>query len=197
MGRAAAAAPNAPAGGSANPAFEPSSALATIAPSGFFLPRSFHDTPEQQAVNAFFSNYILIPRHPFSERGYLECLLPLYQNTRHDSLLSLATVAMALAIQGTSPPNKRCRVLSQDYFGKALIKTGKAIRDPIESLKDETLIAVLLLSFYEVRCSPTVKSSTLISLHQSRLFFSTPSFPRRHGMSSMLRREMRSINVHR
>ncbi|KAL8969247.1 MAG: hypothetical protein Q9197_004439 [Variospora fuerteventurae] len=127
----------------------PSSALATIAPSGFFLPRSFHDTPEQQAVNTFFSNYILIPRHPFSERGYLECLLPLYQNTRHDSLLSLATVAMALAIQGTSPPNKHCRVLSQDYFGKALIKTGKAIRDPIESLKDETLIAVLLLSFYE------------------------------------------------
>ncbi|KAI4137298.1 MAG: hypothetical protein LQ341_005208 [Variospora aurantia] len=166
VGRAAAAAPNAPAGGSANPAFEPSSALATIAPSGFFLPRSFHDTPEQQAVNAFFSNYILIPRHPFSERGYLECLLPLYQNTRHDSLLSLATVAMALAIQGTSPPNKRCRVLSQDYFGKALIKTGKAIRDPIESLKDETLIAVLLLSFYE-RVLATSESKQISGVHDT------------------------------
>lgn len=197
MGRAAAAAPNAPAGGSSTPAFEPSSALATIAPSAFFLPRSFHDTPEQQAVNAFFSNYILIPRHPFSERGYLECLLPLYQNTRHDSLLSLATVAMALAIQGTSPPNKHCRVLSQDYLGKALIKTGKAIRDPIESLKDETLIAVLLLSFYEVRCSPTVKSSSVISLHQSHLFSFSPSVPCRHGISLMFRRELGSISIHR
>lgn len=131
----------------------PSSAIATTANSGLFLPKSFQETPEQQAVNAFFANYVLIPRHPYSKRGYLECLLPLYQNTRHDSLLSLATSAMALAIEGGSPSTQHYRQISRSYFGKALVKTSRAIRDPVESVKDETLMSVLLLSFYEVRLS--------------------------------------------
>ena len=129
----------------------PSSAIATTAFSGLFLPKAFQDSPEQQAINAFFSNYILIPRHPLSRRGYLECLLPLYQNTRHDSLLSLATSAMALVIEGASPSTQHYREISRSFFGKALVKTSKAIRDPVESVQDETLMAVLLLSFYEVR----------------------------------------------
>ncbi|KAL8999451.1 MAG: hypothetical protein Q9188_005878 [Gyalolechia gomerana] len=127
----------------------PSSAIATTASSGLFLPKSFQDSPEQQAVNSFFSTYIVIHRHPYSRRGYLDCLLPLYQNTRHDSLLSLATTAISLAIQGTSPKTRHYRDISPYYFGKALQKTSRAIRDPIESVKDETLMAVLLLSFYE------------------------------------------------
>ncbi|KAI4123511.1 MAG: hypothetical protein LQ338_005235 [Usnochroma carphineum] len=129
----------------------PSSAIATTATSGLLLPKSFQGTPEQQAINTFFSNYILIPRHPLMKRGYLECLLPLYQNTRHDSLLSLATTAMALAIEGGSPSTQHYRQVSRSYFGKALVKTGRAIRDPVESIKDETLMSVLLLSFYESR----------------------------------------------
>ncbi|KAL8936618.1 MAG: hypothetical protein Q9216_004833 [Gyalolechia sp. 2 TL-2023] len=127
----------------------PSSAIATTASSGLFLPKAFQDSPEQQAVNSFFSTYILIPRHPYSRRGYLDCLLPLYQNTRHDSLLSLATTAISLAVQGGSPRTRHYRDISPSYFGKALLKTSRAIRDPIESVKDETLMAVLLLSFYE------------------------------------------------
>ncbi|KAL8801818.1 MAG: hypothetical protein Q9182_004225 [Xanthomendoza sp. 2 TL-2023] len=117
------------------------------------LPKSFQDAPEDQAVNAFFQNYVLIPRHPYSRRGYLDCLLPLYQTTRHDSLLSLATTAIAMAVEGGSPSTAHYRQLSHSFFGKALVKTGRAIRDPIESVRDETLMAVLLLSFYEV-CNP-------------------------------------------
>lgn len=119
------------------------------------LPRSFHDSPEQQAVNGFFVNYVLIRRHPYSRRGYLDCLLPLYQNARDDSLLSLATTAMALAIEGGSPSTAHYRKLSHSFFGRALVKTSRAIRDPIESVKDETLMSVLLLSFYEV-CIPLI-----------------------------------------
>ncbi|KAL8965929.1 MAG: hypothetical protein Q9183_003612 [Haloplaca sp. 2 TL-2023] len=127
----------------------PSSAVATTATSGLSLPRPLLEPPERPAVNAFMCDYVLIPRHPYSRRGYLDCLLPLYQTTRHDSLLSLATAAVALAIEGGSPSNRHYRELSRSFFGKALVKTSKAIRDPIDSIKDETLMAVLLLSFYE------------------------------------------------
>ncbi|KAL8956525.1 MAG: hypothetical protein Q9193_005977 [Seirophora villosa] len=132
-----------------NEAFPPRSAVATTATSGYFLPPSFQDTPEQQAFNAFFDNYILISRHPFSKRACLECLLPLYKNTRHDSLLSLATTAMALAIQRGPPSTRHFGNISRAYFTKALVKASKAIRDPVESIKDETLMSILLLSFYE------------------------------------------------
>ncbi|KAL8677730.1 MAG: hypothetical protein Q9186_005865 [Xanthomendoza sp. 1 TL-2023] len=133
----------------------PSAHIASPANSGYLqslqlqLPKSFQDAPEDQAVNAFFHNYVLIPRHPYSRRGYLDCLLPIYQNARHDSLLSLATTAIALAIEGGSPSTAHYRQLSHSFFGKALVKTGRAIRDPVESVKDETLMSVLLLSFYE------------------------------------------------
>lgn len=153
----------------------PSSAIATTASSGLFLPKSFQDAPEQQAVNSFFSTYIVIHRHPYSRRGYLDCLLPLYQITRHDSLLSLATTAIALAVQGGSPKTRHYRDISPSYFGKALQKTSRAIRDPVESVKDETLMAVLLLSFYEVRISLphlyiTCAASCCCSSHLSCLF---------------------------
>ena len=42
--------------------------------------------------------------------------------------------------------------LGRTTFGRALQKTSAAIRDSVESIKDETLMAVLLLGLYEVRC---------------------------------------------
>ncbi|KAL8684918.1 MAG: hypothetical protein Q9218_008072, partial [Villophora microphyllina] len=144
----------------------PSSAIiATTATTGYSLPKSLHEPPETQAVNAFISNYVSIPRHPYSRRGYLDCLLPLYQNTRHDSLLSLAVAAMALAIEGGPPSSQHYRELSRSFFGKALVKTSRAIRDPVESVKDETLMSVLLLSFYEVCIKADWSSFRSLSPH--------------------------------
>ncbi|KAL8723977.1 MAG: hypothetical protein Q9166_008198 [cf. Caloplaca sp. 2 TL-2023] len=154
-----------------NGSFLPSShSFASPANSGYFLPlslpKSFQDSPEDQAINGFFQNFVLIPRHPYSRRGYVDCLLPLYQNTRHDSLLSLATTAMALAVEGGSPSTAHYRQLSRSFFGRALFKTSRAIRDPVESIKDETLMAVLLLSFYE-RVLATSESKPISGVHDT------------------------------
>ena len=172
-----------------------SSHIASPTYSGYFLPlslpKSFHDSPEEQAINGFFQNYVLIPRHHHSRRGYLDCLLPLYQNARHDSLLSLATTAMALAIEGGAPSRAHYRKLSQSFFGRALVKTGRAIRDPVESIKDETLMAVLLLSFYEV-CSfyhPLFYHHYLFCKKLHYPIFFLPS-PNKNGMSTMFRRQL-------
>ncbi|KAL8913327.1 MAG: hypothetical protein Q9171_001804 [Xanthocarpia ochracea] len=144
------------------------SSFASPTNSGYYLPlsKSFQDSPEEQAINGFFQNYVLIPRHPYSRRGFLDCLLPLYQNTRHDSLLSLATTAIALIIESGSPSTAHYRQLSQSFFGRALVKTGKAIRDPVESVKDETLMSVLLLSFYE-RVLATAEAKDISGVHDT------------------------------
>ena len=80
--------------------------------------------------------------------GYIDCLLPLYTQAAENSLLHLVIDAVSLAIAGRS--SRRSFHLGQSAFGKALARTKKAIEDPIESLQDETLIAVLFLGLYEV-----------------------------------------------
>ena len=111
----------------------------------------FNDFPEQQAICAFFLDFVLLPRNPDSVQGHLEHLLPLYHKTTAESPLSLATSAVALAFSGNSPARQRDQALGRSIFGRALRKTGAAIRNPLESGKDETLMAVLLLGLYEVR----------------------------------------------
>ena len=119
------------------------------------LRRMFNDFPEQQAICAFFLDFVLLPRHPDSVRGHLEHLEPLYRNTSADSPLSLATSSVALVMSSNSHARERDWQLSRTTFGRALQKTSAAIRDPVESVKDETLMAVLLLGLYEVRCLPS------------------------------------------
>ncbi|KAL9124221.1 MAG: hypothetical protein Q9217_006428 [Psora testacea] len=113
------------------------------------VPRMFDDLPEQQAICAFFLDFVLLPRHPDSVRGHLEHLLPLYQRTSPHSPLSLATSSVALAVSGNSQSRPWNQQRARTTFGQALKKTSAAIRDPIESFKDETLMAVLLLGLFE------------------------------------------------
>ena len=114
------------------------------------VPRMFNDFPQQQAICAFFLDFVLLPHHPDSVRGHLEHLVPLYKNTHSDSPLTLATSSVALAISGGSPIRRNDAQLGRTFFGRALHRTSAAIRDPLESKKDETLMAVLLLGLYEV-----------------------------------------------
>lgn len=114
------------------------------------LPRTLAETPVEFAICTFFNQFVLVPVHPDGQRGFLECLLPLYTATRHDSLLSVATSAVALTISGGSPMRRADYQLGRLVFGKALRMAAAAIQDPVASTEDETLMAVLLLGFYEV-----------------------------------------------
>ena len=116
-----------------------------------FEPNS--STLEDLAVCSFMSNFVLIPRHREAFRGFLDALPTLFNNAPNGSVLPLATSALSLAIAGGRSSCSREAILSAKNFGKALVETNKAIRDPVESLKDETLMAVLVLSLYEVSLS--------------------------------------------
>lgn len=91
-----------------------------------------------------------MPSHPDFQCGFFQYLRPLYTTARHNSILSLATSAVALTIAGRHPGRKSSARLAQSMFGMALRGTSLALEDPILSLQDETLMAVLVLGFYEV-----------------------------------------------
>lgn len=128
------------------------------------LPRSIAENPEELAICAFFTHFVLVPFHPDGQRGFLDCLLPLYTVTRHDSLLSVATAAIALTVSGGNPWKRADYRLGRLMFGKALRMAAAAIQDPIASTEDETLMAVLLLGFYEVSGCFTVDGSEVVRL---------------------------------
>ncbi|KAL2052527.1 hypothetical protein ABVK25_007087 [Lepraria finkii] len=142
--------------------------VAENAPSGEAIPRIFNDFPEQQAICAFFLDFVLHPRHPDSVQGHLEHLLPLYQNTTPDSPLSLATSSVALVLSGSSPTRRSDQQLGRTIFGRALRKTSAAIRNPTESKKDETLMAVLLLGLFEkIMASADASKSDMTKMHNA------------------------------
>ena len=93
----------------------------------------------------FFSNFVNILRHPDTNRGYINALVPLYNAARPDSALYAAVAAVSLAIFEGSHNQ-----LAQRSFGEAITAAQTALQDPKESLEDETLMAVLLLSLFEV-----------------------------------------------
>jgi hypothetical protein len=114
------------------------------------LPRPLAESPEQFALCHFFNLFVLVPIHPDGPRKFLACLLPLYTATRHDSLLSAATSAVALAVSAGTPWRRDHFRLAFVAFGKALRKAAAVMQDPLTATEDETLMAVLLLGFYEV-----------------------------------------------
>jgi hypothetical protein len=128
------------------------------------VPRSLTESPEQFAICDFFSQFILVPLHPDGQRGFLDCLLPLYITTRYDSLLSVATTAVALAVSGGTPWRRADFHLGRVVFGKALRMAATIIQDPIAAMEDETLMAVLLMGFYEVRTDSSTDSGLIVSV---------------------------------
>ena len=121
----------------------------------------FNDLQEQEAICAFFLDFVHLPRNPDSVQGHLHHLLPLYANTGPESPLSLATSAVALVLSGSSPTRRADQQLARQKFGKALQKTSVAIQNPAESKRDETLMSVLLLGLYEVSCSMIFSSQCI------------------------------------
>ena len=89
-------------------------------------------------------------RHPETSRGFLEILLPIYQESSRSSPLSSTTSAVALLMLGARPDHRFMQQMGRAALGNALGVINKAIQDPIQSKSDEVLMGVLLLGFAEV-----------------------------------------------
>lgn len=119
------------------------------------VPHPLYEPEETNALCFFVSTFVLYTRDAQADRGFVELLPFLFNSLRVESPLSLCLAAASNVLFGKwerkSPGAERHAFSS---YAKAVKVTRAALQDPIESMTDETLMAVCLLGFYEV--SPIV-----------------------------------------
>jgi hypothetical protein len=114
------------------------------------VPATITMPPEYETVPFFFKNFIALPQQAESTRGFLEYLVPLYNKARPASVLHLATTAVAMATCGQYPGRQVLLREAVSTYGKALKKLNDDLKDPVMSKSDETVLAILMFSLYEV-----------------------------------------------
>lgn len=120
-------------------------------------------TSAEQAVLAeFFYPIILVHGYRQSSRGFLHQLIPAYESCANGSLLHVATNALAFAVNSKGTVRDHL-IIGQQKYARALAMMRNALVDPFECRKDETIMAVMVLGFIQVRprsrCSQCKKVS--------------------------------------
>ncbi|KAF2835070.1 hypothetical protein M501DRAFT_989255 [Patellaria atrata CBS 101060] len=104
---------------------------------------------EDLATAFFFRNFVLFPHHSDSTRGFLEFIVPIYNETSSDSLVHQATHALAMAIFSNYPAQYHLLKDTRTLYSSTLARLRTALNDPVEVKSDGTLLTVLLASLYE------------------------------------------------
>ena len=123
------------------------------------LPPTIVLAPECEAIPFFFKNFITLPQQAESTRGYLEYLVPLYNRAQASSVLHMATSAVALATCGQYPGRQSLLREAVSIYGRALKKLKVDLADSTISKSNETVLAVLMFSLYEVSYSFAFRKS--------------------------------------
>ena len=116
------------------------------------VPHPLYESEETNAQCFFVSTFVLYGRDTQADRGFLELLPFLFNNLRAESPLLLCLTAAANILFGKwERRNAGAERSSFSSYTKAVEATRLALQDPVDSVSDETLMAVCLLGFYEVR----------------------------------------------
>lgn len=108
----------------------------------------------------FISTFALYRRDTRADRGFIELLPLCCGNLRVGSPLSLALTASARMLYSKwELRHKNIENFAFPHCGRAIEATRKALLDPVQSMSDETLMAVCLLGFYEVGSEDHVAST--------------------------------------
>ncbi|KAF2457650.1 hypothetical protein BDY21DRAFT_285624 [Lineolata rhizophorae] len=129
------------------------------------VPTNVSPSPEVQATAFFFKNFVLLPQEPESCRGFLDLLVPIYNQAGANSPLHSATHALALATLSNYPGRNILMKEARTKYGQALQEVGAAIQDPVQSKMDETIMSVLLFSLYETSMDNSDEHSTASWAH--------------------------------
>jgi hypothetical protein len=113
---------------------------------------------EDLATSFFMSNYV-VSATDFA-LGHMESAPLLYNQSRHQGALSVTITAVGLALISNISRTPRVMVIARQRLVIALRKTNEALQHPRESKANSTLMAVLLLSFYEVSVTEISCNST-------------------------------------
>ena len=118
--------------------------LSPSVPSSLYLPL------ESTVTSLFFNSYLHQPRDPLIGLGFMELLPDRYFNARPGTPLYLGTLAVSLFSVSAWTGNRSFLRLAEHTFVRALSNTRVALQGNLGENMVETIMAVLLLSVYEV-----------------------------------------------
>ena len=114
------------------------------------VPRVLSQDNENYARTFFFNTYLLESRAPSHQRGYLDCLLPVWTRSSPHSPLRPAINAVALALLEAwslmNPNSPQSLARSHYVQGVAAVRRHLQNADDID---DDLLLATLLLDMYD------------------------------------------------
>lgn len=130
------------------------------------FPRSLNQPLEETAISFFFQLISVAQKDPQTLNGFIELLPLVYSNAKSSPHLHLATAAVSLFSVAAWTGDHSLIRLSELCFFRAISRTRVAIGNSAECNSDETLMAVLLLSRYEVSREPRSRVHISAMLHQ-------------------------------
>lgn len=104
-------------------------------------------TLEERATCYFAMQYVVGIQAPAPGFANMEYMSILDESDQH---LSAAFKAVSVASYAHHERSQDLRDASRSQYAKALRCTNEALRCPVESIKDSTLMAIMMLGMYEV-----------------------------------------------
>lgn len=149
----------------------PESSSGSTSPQPLTIYAPLAECQETYAHTFFISAYVLAPRDTRTDHGFLELLPFLFDRPPSSSVLNISLSVVAHCYFQAWQPDVRNvdHIIVQRLYSKALKALQRALQDPRQCTSDETLMAVCLLSFYEVR------DPFHYSLHQSSILHFSPN----------------------
>lgn len=106
---------------------------------------------EQQATCFLLSDYVLISDSPGGRRGHYKFAYNLLTRAEGPSRCLLSAFkAVSFVALASKPGASHLVIEAESHYSKALREVNRAIQDPWQVKRDDTLAAVLLLALYEV-----------------------------------------------
>lgn len=109
----------------------------------FSIPDTIMPQPEDLAINYFLHHFAF-------QNGHWDYVIGYAAQPEINPSLTLAIKACGMAALNNVHSTPRAGAWSRHMYGKALSRLNSSLCDPRRSTTDESLIAVNLLSFYEV-----------------------------------------------
>ena len=116
---------------------------------GSTLLRALAQDPESVAIAVWLTKYCSQKRDPEGSQGLIDLLPAHFGKAAVGSALSLAVSAEALAIVGRWPERIDWKNLSFVKYTESCALVNKALASPEDRMRDDILVAVFVLFFYE------------------------------------------------
>ena len=115
------------------------------------IPPILAEDENTHMTSFFFTSYVLYPHDQNTDRGFMEHLPMAYSGDNPSSPLSTAVNACCHAVYGVWAYRMRDfeRLFSSPAYTEGLKALSRAIMDPAQAEKDETIMAACLLGFFE------------------------------------------------